>query len=130
MSAGTGVVRRGWIASPVVWYLIIGGAKTATSAVLYVVLVLVAVPPQVALAVASVTGGLLGYWGHARLAFGERGWHRLLGYTAVSVGVWGLNAVLLAVLLWSGLGPLLAQVLCLVVATPVGYVALRMWVFR
>ena len=82
------------------------------------------------MAIAYVLVGILGYWGHARLAFGERGWQKIVRYGIANLFVWAVNAGLLHLLISMGAGPVLAQAICYAVTVPAGYLVMRWWVFR
>ena len=111
------------------WYLVIGGAKTAGSYVLYAGLVLDGCHPQVALVISHLVVTVLGYRGHARMAFGVAGWSGFWWYVVVTTLIYGTNAGLLWLLLAWGRDPLLAQVLCQFVTIPLGFLLLR-WALR
>jgi hypothetical protein len=127
--AAAPVGRAPGLMRSLVWYLVIGGAKTAGSYAAYAGLVLLGCHPQVALVIAHVVVTVLGYPSHARLAFGVPGWGGFWWYVVVTTVIYGTNAGLLALFLAWGRDPLLAQVLCQFVTIPLGFLLLR-WALR
>ena len=108
-----------------IWYLVIGGAKTLASYGGYVALVLLGAHPQIALVLTHLAVTILGYPGHARLAFGVVGWGGFGWYFLVANGIYGVNAGLLAAGTAMEIHPLLAQALCQVITVPLGFFAMR-----
>ena len=90
-------------------FLLVGGLIRLFGYSVYAVLVVAGVAPQPALAIAFCLGVLWNYVTHGRLVFGARGFRRLPAYAAVYVGIYAVNAFLLARLLALGIHPLVAQ---------------------
>lgn len=90
-------------------FLAVGGLNTAFGYAVYAVLVLAGVAPQPALAAAFCIGVIWNFFTHARLVFGARGFRRLPAYVAVYVGIYAVNAFLLARVMALGIHPLAAQ---------------------
>ncbi|WP_193789491.1 GtrA family protein [Salipiger sp. CCB-MM3] len=105
-------------------FLAVGLLNTLFGYVVFALLVMLGIPPQLALALAFVLGVLWNYQTHARLVFAVRGFQRLPGYLAAYLAIYGMNAGALAALMHLGLGPALAQALFLPVAAVLSYVAI------
>ncbi len=90
-------------------FILVGLVNTAVGYGIFAVLVLVAIPAQIALVIAFVLGVFWNFATHARLVFGKTGFSRLPAYGAVYCGIWAVNAVFLAATHRLGVGPLAAQ---------------------
>lgn len=90
-------------------FLLVGGLNTGFGYAVYAVLVLTGLAPQLALALAFCIGVIWNFFTHARLVFGARGFRRLPAYVAVYVGIYAVNAFLLARVMGLGIHPLVAQ---------------------
>lgn len=112
-------------------YLIVGCLNTAVGYGVFGVGVWLGLPHQVALVLNYLIGGLNSYLWNRFWTFRATGSHlrQIPRFMAVTVGVYGVNALLLEGLVRLGLHALLAQLICLVVTTVLGFFAHRLWTF-
>jgi putative flippase GtrA len=94
-------------------FVLVGILNTAFGYLLYVLLVLIGLPPQFALALSYACGIVWNFFTHARLVFDHQGFGRLPHYAAAYLLLYGGNAIALEGLTRLGLPPLLAQAVIL-----------------
>ncbi len=109
-------------------FLLAGGINTLFGYGVYSGLVLLGVPPHVALATSSVTGVLFNFLTTGTV-FHSRSLRLLPRFLAVYAVTLVLNVLLLDLLMRAGLGPLLAQACALPIVTPLTFLAMRRFVF-
>lgn len=105
-------------------FLAVGFLNTVFGYVVFAALFAAGVGAQIALICSFVIGILWNYQTHARLVFASSGSRRLPAYIAVYVALYGLNAVVLAGLIWLGLSAWLAQALFLPVSAILAYLGI------
>ena len=93
----------------IVRFILIGVVNTIVGFVVYAILVMLGIVPQIALAIAFVMGVLWNFWTHARFVFNSRGLSPLPAYALCYVGIYAFNSITLAAALRIGMGPLIAQ---------------------
>ena len=109
-------------------YGLIGVLNTGVAYAIFLVGLAVSFPPQVALVAGTVVGAGNSFLLNRFWTFRDHGssWEaQLPRFLGVATGVWLLNAGLLELLLRGGWSPALAQLVCLVVTTVVGFIAHR-----
>ncbi|MFV0293370.1 MAG: GtrA family protein [Paracoccus sp. (in: a-proteobacteria)] len=94
-------------------FLVVGAANTAVGYLIYMLAVLAGVVPQGALILQFIFGVLWNYQMHARLVFTVEGWGRLPAYIVGYLLIYGINALMLQLVMARGAGPLSAQLLIL-----------------
>lgn len=112
-------------------FVAVGGINTVFGYSLYAALIWAGVPAEIALLLSTVLGVLFNFVTYGRLAFGrplDR--HSLVRFIATYVVFYGINALLLRVLLAAGNSPYLAQLILLVPMTLGTFLAQRYFVFR
>ena len=110
---------------------IAGAANTAFGFGVYSGLVLLGMPVFAALLLATVTGIFFNFLTFGGFAFRRLEARRLPRFVAAYASIYLFNLALLhLVRATTGLGPIPAQLACLVVVAPAAYVALRTMVFR
>jgi putative flippase GtrA len=88
-------------------------------------------PPQIALLLSTTLGVLFNFATYGRVAFDRRfGWASFFRFVAVYVILYGINVVLLRVLLNLGHSPYIAQLILLIPMTGGAFLAQRYFVFR
>jgi len=111
-------------------FLAVGGINTVFGYSLYAALVWLMLPPQMALLLSTVLGVLFNFATYGRLAFDRRlGWKGLFRFVAVYAVLYGINVVLLRVLLSAGQSPYIAQLVLLIPMTSSAFLAQRYFVF-
>ena len=107
-----------------------GLANTAFGFAVYSALVLSGVPVAVALGVATVAGVFFNFMTFGAFAFRRLEARRLPRFLLAYAAIYLFNLALLeAVRALTGLGPIVAQLACLVVVAPSAYLLLRSRVF-
>ena len=102
-------------------FILIGVVNTAVGFMVYAILVVLGISPQLALGIAFVIGVLWNFWTHARFVFHSQGYSPLPVYALCYVGIYAFNAISLAMALRIGLGPLIAQGLIAPVAAVLSF---------
>lgn len=110
-------------------FLVVGAINTAFGYAVYALLLLIGLPPQVALVLAFVIGTTWNYFTTARLVFRASGFRRLPHYIAAYLTVYAANAFSLEAALTRGVNPYLAQALLTPVFAVLAFVLLSL-VFR
>lgn len=115
-------------------YLIVGGCGYALAMACYATATAVGVPPYPAVAIVFVLNGAFNFTLFRLWAFPRSGRpvdSELRRFVTVAIASLGVNYSVFA-LLYSAIGlpAVPAQALAIVVATPVGFVANRMWSFQ
>jgi putative flippase GtrA len=113
-------------------YLLIGVLNTLVGYGVFIGGLRLGWPHQVALAVSFLLGSTHSYLWNRFWTFRATGTHLALGgrFLIMSLGLYGLNAVLLEALVRLGMAPLWAQIACQFVTTATGFVGHRQWSFR
>ena len=112
-------------------FLAVGGINTIFGYSLYAVLVWLMLPPQIALLLSTILGVLFNFATYGRVAFDRRlGWASFFRFVAVYAVLYGINVVLLRVLLNMGQSPYIAQLILLIPMTGGAFLAQRYFVFR
>lgn len=112
-------------------FLVAGLVNTAFGFGVYAGLVVLGVPVFLALLVATVAGVFFNFLTYGGYAFRRLDAHRLPRFLLAYGGIYAFNLALLEALrAGAGLGPIAAQLACLVVVTPTAYLVLRNAVFR
>ncbi len=102
-------------------FIIIGVLNTLFGYAVFALLVILNVPPQLALALAFAIGVIWNYWTHAKLVFGQQGLSRFPAYAASYLLIYGLNSGGLALALQAGSSPLMAQAVLAPVAAVISF---------
>lgn len=115
-------------------YLIVGGCGYLLAIASYALLLLVGVPPYVAVSVVFVLNGVFNFVGVRLWAFppsGRQTRSEVVRFCVVAAGSLVINYGSFAVL-YSGLGlpAVVAQGLAIAIAAPFGFLANRLWSFR
>ncbi|MFN3211273.1 MAG: GtrA family protein [Roseovarius sp.] len=92
-------------------------------------LLLLRLPPEVALLLAMVAGVLFNYLTTSRLVFQARGRRAILPFVASYVFVYALNAVVLRLMILAGISAALAQAFLVLPFALLTFLILRSWVF-
>lgn len=113
-------------------YLIIGVLNTMIGYGIFYLGLHLSLFHQLALLLSYVIGGIHSYCWNRFWTFRATGSHLAHGlkFTAMTLLILGLNAVMLEVLVRLGFPPKLAQLGCLAVTTVVGFLGHRSWSFR
>ncbi|KAA0073032.1 GtrA family protein [Tardiphaga sp. P9-11] len=111
-------------------FLLVGALNSAVGYGLFAGLVVLGLPPEAALLVATVLGVIFNFATTGRFVFGNRDRNRILRFIAVYGVVYLLNAAALRGLSLLMVPPLLGQLLLLPVAAVMTFVALRSFVFK
>ncbi len=112
-------------------FLVAGLVNTAFGFGVYAGLVLLGVPVFLSLLLATVAGVFFNFLTYGGFAFRRLDAHRLPRFLLAYAGIYAFNLALLEALrAWTPLGPIAAQLACLVVVTPAAYLVLRSAVFR
>lgn len=90
-------------------FILIGVVNTIFGYAVFSVLILLKIPPQPALAAAFFIGVIWNYWTHARIVFKRPGLNRIPAYAVSYFLIYVFNSGGLALLLKTGLGPLISQ---------------------
>ncbi|HEX7820345.1 MAG TPA: GtrA family protein [Sphingobium sp.] len=109
-------------------FLLAGGINTLFGYGAYSGLVLLSLPPHIALTVSSTTGVLFNFLTTGTV-FRSRNPRLLPRFLIVYAVTLALNMLLLDLLMRVGLGPLLAQAFALPIVTPLTFLAMRRFVF-
>ncbi len=96
----------------------------------FAVLVVLAVPPQLALLLATILGIAFNYFTTGALVFGDAGPGGLWRFVVVYAACYALNALGLKHLTALGIGPLLAQLALMPFVVVGTYMSLRLCVFN
>lgn len=110
-------------------YLMVGLLNTAFGYGMFYLLLLVGLPPEIALFCATALGVLFNFMTASRLVFRERGWRFLLPFVGVYLLVYLLNAGLLRLLISAGFSAAVAQGLLFAPFVLVTYVLLKRLVY-
>ena len=105
-------------------FLIVGVLNTAFGYLLFGLFLWAGLRPQPALALAFASGVIWNYATHARLVFGTRGLVQLPTYALAYLGLYGVNALGLQVLLGTGLSPFVAQGVVVLPVAMLAYVVI------
>lgn len=108
-------------------FLLAGGINTLFGYGVFSGLVLLGVPPHVALIVGTLTGALFNFL-TTSVVFRSRDLRLLPRFLAIYSGMLALNMLLLESAMRAGLGPLLAQAIVLPIFT-LTFLAMRRFVF-
>lgn len=111
-------------------FLVAGMLNSAVGYGLFAGLVLLDLPPEAALLVATVLGVFFNFATTSHFVFGNRDRRRLLRFVALYGVVYLLNAAALRGLTLLTVPALLAQLLLLPLAAVITFVALRSFVFK
>ena len=106
-------------------FLIAGVANTIFGYAAYALLVLAALPSQLALLFAFAAGVAFNFFTTTRFVFAKRGFDQLPTYVAIYGAIYICNALVLHVAITSGVGPLLAQAFILPLTALATYLAMR-----
>lgn len=110
-------------------FLFVGLVNTGFGYGVYALLVILGMPPQMALLLSFVIGVLWNYLSTARFVFEVSGFGRLPAYGLCYVGIYGVNAGTLQVALNTGIQPLLAQAILTPIVAVISFILLS-WVMR
>lgn len=115
----------------VVRFGLAGAVNTAFGFGVYAGLVLLGLPVAAALLIATIAGVFFNFLTFGGFAFRRLDAHRLPRFLVAYGFIYLFNLALLETLqAVTGLGPLVAQLLCLVVVAPAAYLVLRAKVFQ
>jgi putative flippase GtrA len=110
---------------------IAGAVNTAFGFGVYAGLVMLGLAPWLALALATVIGVFFNFLTFGGFAFRRLDAHRLPRFLVAYAVIYLFNLVLLETLrAATGIGPIVAQLLCLVVVAPTAYGVLKAKVFQ
>jgi putative flippase GtrA len=112
-----------------IFYLFVGAANTAAAYLLFAAFILAGMTYDGALLLALIIVVLLGFAATGRLVFDNRDWRRIGWFVAAYAVFYWINLGLLHLFTSRGLGPLVAQALCLPVMTPLSFVVNKFLVF-
>jgi putative flippase GtrA len=119
------------IAAQFIRFGIAGAVNTAFGFGVYAGLVLLGMTPAIALFVATVAGVFFNFLTFGAYAFRRLDAHRLPRFLVAYACIYLFNLALLeGVRAATGLGPIVAQLACLVVVAPTAYLILRAKVFQ
>lgn len=122
------VGERAW---EIVRFGVAGVLNTAFGFGLYSLLVVLGIAVPLALLLATVAGVFFNFFTFGGLAFRRLQVRRLPRFLVAYAGIYVFNLVLLEGLRRAtGLGPIVAQLACLVVVAPTAYLVLRAKVFK
>lgn len=114
----------------IVRFALTGGLNTVVGFGVYSALVVAGMEVALALLVATAIGVVFNFFSFGRLTFRRLEAWRLPRFLLAYAAIYAVNLVLLwAVQRSFGLGPVLAQLACLVVVAPAAYLLLRSQVF-
>nr|WP_254428503.1 GtrA family protein [Ruegeria atlantica] len=105
-------------------FVLVGILNTAFGYILFAILSLSGLPPQIALVISFSVGVLWNFITHARLVFDSKGLNRLPHYILSYVMVYAFNAFSLEGLLSLGLQPIIAQGLIVLPAAVLAFIAI------
>jgi putative flippase GtrA len=111
-------------------FLVAGGLNTAFGFGVYSALVLLGIPVPAALLIATVAGVFFNFLTYGGFAFRSLELRRLPRFLAAYALIYLFNLALLEGLrAATGLGPIVAQLLCLAIVVPTAYLILKLKVF-
>lgn len=90
-------------------FLLVGLLNTAFGYAVFLVVILLGAPPQLALVLQFCLGCLWNYFMHARLVFEHDGYRQMPLYLLAYGAIYGVNALALAAIMAAGTTPLMAQ---------------------
>ena len=111
-------------------FLVVGALNTAFGYGVFALLIVAGLPPMPSLVITYVVGGIFNFVTTGRLVFGHGHPSALLRFLAVYVIVFLANAGLYEVLSASGMGPLLAQAICVPIMAVLAFVLFKFHVFN
>ena len=112
-------------------FSVAGGANMAFGFAAYAALIVAGLPVPLALLLATIAGVFFNFLTFGGYTFRKLEARRLPRFLVAYGFIYVLNLVLLdAIRSWTGLGPIVAQLVALVVVAPTVYVVLRARVFQ
>lgn len=111
-------------------FLLVGLLNSAFGYGLFAICLLVGLPPEAALLVATILGVLFNFFTTGRLVFGQAGGRKLIGFLSVYAVIYLLNAASLRLLVSWGVPPLIGQLLLMPCAATATFLALNKMVFK
>lgn len=110
----------------------VGLLNTLFGYAVYALLVLVHMPPLLALLLGTICGVIFNYFSIGRLVFRNRGgWATFIRFICAYAIVYAVNAALLKGLIhFFPLGPFVAQILCIPPSVLISWVLMNHWVYR
>jgi putative flippase GtrA len=115
---------------PFARFLLIGGVNTLFGYAIFLAGLLAGLPPEAALAIATLLGALFNYVLTARFVFGHRAADRLPVFAMAYGGLYAINAAAIRILVQAGASAALAQAALTPAMAAVAFLLFRNVVFR
>jgi putative flippase GtrA len=123
------LIRSAWRRS-FIRFLFVGALNTAFGYGVYAAGILLGLRPAVALLVAFLLGVVFNFRTTGAIVFRSHDLRRILRFVLVYVPVYFVNLGFLELLRRAGLGPLVAQAICIPPVVVATYIAMKTLVFR